>query len=309
MKTYLGIEIGGTKLQIVVGNENAQITKRFQFSVDQSAGAEGIRHHIAETLKDLKGIALNGIGVGFGGPINRITGKVWTSYHIEGWSDFSLRDWLKDLSGVNVAIDNDANVAALGESCYGAGKDYNIVFYVTLGSGVGGGLCIENKIYHGALPGETEMGHIRLDKSGRTVQSSCSGWAVDQKIREFVKKNSRSKLAQLTKGMKNAEAKVLTEAIGLKDPDATNILNETVDDLALGLSHAVHLLHPATIVIGGGLSLIGEPLRYLAQQKLTPYIMDAFQPGPVIQLSILKADAVPIGALRLAMQNFELLRT
>jgi glucokinase len=301
-KTYLGIEIGGSKLQLVLGDENARILKRFRFVVDRIAGGEKIRQHISETLHHLKSRKLSAIGVGYGGPIDRITGKVLVSYQIEGWSGFPLKEWLGDLTGVSTVVENDANTAALGEALHGAGKEYNNVFYITLGSGVGSGIVLNKEIYHGALPGEAEMGHIRLDKTGRTIESSCSGWAVDKKIREAVSIYPDGQLAKLAKQCEGAEAKSLGEAISLNDKQAIKILDETCDDLAFGISHAVHLLHPETIILGGGLSFLGEPLRKLVEQKLSKYLMDVFQPGPPIRLSSLKEDAVPVGALLLAIR-------
>ncbi len=124
------------------------------------------------------------LACGMAQEIDRVTGKVLVSYQIEGWSGFPLKEWLGDLTGVPTVVDNDANVAALGEALHGAGKNYDNVFYVTLGSGVGSGIVFDKNIYHGAFPGEAEMGHIRLDKTGRTIESACSGWAVDKKIRD-----------------------------------------------------------------------------------------------------------------------------
>ena len=302
-KTYLGIEIGGSKLQLVLGDENALILKRFRFSVDRDAGAEKIRQHIAETLKSMDAGKLSAIGVGYGGPIDRVAGKVLVSYHIKGWSGFPLKEWLGDLTGVPVVVDNDANVAAFGEALHGGGKNYSNVFYITLGSGLGSGIVLNKKLYHGAFPGEAEMGHVRLDKTGRIVESSCSGWAVDKKIRDAIAVYPNSQLAKLVGAGKWAEAKYLAEALRLDDPQAIKILEETCDDLAFGISHAVQLIHPETIILGGGLSLVGEPLRKLVEQRLTGYVMDVFQPGPPIQLSLLKEDAVPVGALLLAMQH------
>src|SRR4051812_28615027 len=96
---YIGIEIGGSKLQIVLADEHVQVIERFKFVVDPKAGAEGIRKYIADTLIKLKSVKLEAIGVGFGGPVNRISGNIWTSYHISGWSDFNIVDWLQQLSG------------------------------------------------------------------------------------------------------------------------------------------------------------------------------------------------------------------
>lgn len=303
MKSFAGIEIGGTKLQIVIGDEQANIQQRFRFAVDQQAGADGIRQHIAKTFADLDADTIRGIGIGFGGPVDHKTGKIFTSYHIEGWTDFPITHWLQEITGVLVSVDNDANVAALGEALFGAGRNYENVYYVTLGSGLGAGHIVDRKVYHGASPGEMEMGHIRLDKSGRTVQSSCSGWGVDEKIRKFVIENPKSLLASLVKNENGGESRFLMMAVEKGDPSAARILESTMDDFAFGLSHAVHLLHPQTVIMGGGLSLLGEPLRKMTEEKLSKYLMDAFQPGPDIQLARLKEDAVPVGALALAIEN------
>jgi glucokinase len=304
MKKYLGIEIGGTKLQVVSGNEDARIDHRFSYSVDRLAGAEGIRRHITEALNYWKDEQVHGIGVGFGGPVNRHNGTIWKSYHISGWSGFPLADWLTELSHVQVTIENDANTAAIGEALYGAGKNENIVFYITLGSGVGGGLVVDKKLYHGGLPGEAEFGHIRLDKTGRIVQSSCAGWAVNEKIKKVAIDFPHSEIALLAKNVSGVEAKILLKALQHDDAHAKQIFEETMDDLAFGISHVVHLFHPDVVILGGGLSHIGEPLREAVSERLINYLMDAFQPGPAIRISTLKEDAVPVGALALARQMF-----
>ncbi len=302
MPYYLGIEIGGTKLQLALADEELNIIKRFRFKVEQEAGAKGICTLIENSLSEIKE-DITSIGVGFGGPIDRSTGNIFTSYHISGWSDFSLKAWLEKLSGVEVIVDNDANVAALGEALHGAGENYETVFYVTLGSGVGSGLVQYGKIYHGAVPGESEFGHIRLDRSGKTLQSSCSGWAVDEKIRKASLASPRSQLALLTKGLKQNEATILGKALEAGDTIAQDIFDSTMDDLAFALSHAIHLFHPDIVVLGGGLSLLGEILRSAAETKVKNYLMDAFRPDLNIQLAALKEDAVTIGAISMAMRK------
>ena len=305
MRTFLGIEIGGTKLQLVLGNEEAKILERFRFTVNPEQGAKGIKKQIREGLDKIRLHTMSAIGIGFGGPVDHQSGRILTSYQVPGWGDFVLQDWLEKLTRIPVWLDNDANVACLGESLYGAGVKSVQVFYVTLGSGVGAGLVINKKIYHGAKNSEAEFGHIRLDKGGRTVESSCSGWAVDQKIRKYVELNPDSVLSQLTKDLSRGEARVLKPALDRQDQATIRIVEETTDDLAFALSHVVHLLNPETIILGGGLSLIGEPLRQRVEQKLPGYVMDVLRPGPSIQLSTLKEDAVPVGALALAIHKIE----
>jgi glucokinase len=312
MKRFLGIEIGGTKLQIVVGDELARILERFRFSVSASEGGNGIRLQIEKTiLAILQKTKLSAMGVGFGGPVDRHNGKIACSHQVEGWSDFPIRDWLNSLTNIPVFVDNDANVAALGEAIHGAGKIFNPVFYVTLGSGVGGGLVVDGRIYHGAKPGESEIGHIRLDKSGRIVESSCSGWAVDKKIREAICRSENSEnarqeksvLGKLVGNQSNGESKFLKPALEQNDFLARRILDETANDLAFALSHVTHLSHPEVIILGGGLSLVGEALRVAVENDLPKFLMNAFAPGPKISLAKLGEDSVPVGALELAIRS------
>jgi glucokinase len=269
--------------------------------VDPGRGAAGIRQQIEGALPELlRGRRILRAGVGFGGPVDWKTGKICRSHQIEGWSEFDLGGWLQHLAGAPVVVDNDANVAALGEAMREAGVGANPVFYVTLGSGVGGGLVVDGKIYHGAKPGEAEIGHVRLDRHGTIVEARCSGWAVDARIRELKLKEPGGLLARLTGQTVGGEAKHLAAAWQQGDAAASRLLRETAEDLAFGLSHVVHLFHPEIIIVGGGLSGVGEPLRALIEAALRPFTMEAFAPGPRIALAALGEDAVPVGALELA---------
>jgi glucokinase len=299
---YLGIEIGGTKLQVFFGDPTAHVLERHRFTVEPSKGGAGLRAQLERIIPPLAQRAqLAAVGVGFGGPVDWETGRICCSHQIEGWSEFPLAAWLSSLAHAPVFVDNDANLGALGEASHGAGAGFSPVFYVTLGSGVGGGLVVDGKIYHGATPGESEIGHIRLDRSGTLLESRCSGWAIDAKIRAAAAQNPDSTLAHCVGTATAHEAKFLSAALSRNDPWAAAILEETVQDLAFGLSHVVHLFHPEIIVLGGGLSLVGEPLRAAVERLAPAFIMQAFSPGPRIALAQLSEDAVPVGALCLAL--------
>jgi glucokinase len=298
---FLAIEIGGTKLQLFVGDATGKIVTRRKLKVERSRGAAGIREQVERELPAL--LARDRVAaaaVGFGGPVDWRTGRIAKSHQIEGWSDFDLRGWLESLINVRVTVENDANTAALGEALRGAGIDFSPVFYVTLGSGVGGGLIVDRKVYHGAAPGEAEIGHLRLDRRGTILESRCSGWAVDSRIRELAQRKPASALGRKLTESPGGEARLLTAAVTEGDPDAVRILRETAKDLAFGLSHVVHLCHPEVVVLGGGLSGVGEPLRRAVEEALPPFIMKVFRPGPRIALAALGEDAVPVGALELA---------
>lgn len=298
---YLAIEIGGTKLQLALGDQSATVLEKRKLAVDSALGAAGIRRQIETGLTELLcGRKPDGVGVGFGGPVDWRTGRIACSHQIAGWSDFDLGGWLAGLTGAPVRVDNDANVAALGEATHGAGRERNPVFYVTLGSGVGGGLVLDGRIYHGDLPGEAEIGHVRLDRSGTTMESRCSGWAVDARIRALKTQSPDSALARLCAATPGGEARHLPTALAQGDRAAQALLAELTGDLAFGLSHVVHLFHPQIIVLGGGLSSVGEPLRAGVAARLRDFIMEVFRPGPEIALARLGEDAVPVGALHLA---------
>lgn len=297
----VGIEIGGTKLQVVAGNASGSVVERHRFTVNPARGGAGIRSQIASTLPALlqrwHPVA---VGVGFGGPVDWQTGRICCSHQVTGWSEFDLGEWLRERTDLPVAIENDANAGALGEARHGSGRGSNPVFYITLGSGIGGGLVVDGRIYHGAKPGEAEIGHIRLDRSGTLLEKRCSGWAVDQRIRDAIAQEPGTPLGQLCVGSPGSEARHLTAALAAHDALATRLLGETVDDLAFGLSHVVNLFHPEIILLGGGLSLLGEPLRSRVEGRLPRYVMDSFQPGPRVALAGLCEDSVPVGALELA---------
>jgi glucokinase len=307
---FVAIEIGGTKLQLCAGTGDGQILDRRRFLVDRARGAEGIREQIAQAVPEL--VAQwrpAAIGVGYGGPIDWRTGRIWRSYHISGWSDFPFGDWLHGQTGLPVFVENDSNLATLGEAISGAGKDMNPVFYTNMGSGVGGGLVVDGRIYHGAPPGEMEFGHLRLHGPERILEDDCAGWSLDRTIQAAVKQAPDSKLAQLVAADPGCEARHLAPALEAGDPLAQSLLATQAGHLANALGVVVQLLHPEVIVIGGGVSLLGEPLRAAVAERLPTFIMDVFHPGPQVRLAGLREDSVPVGALIMAADRFHTVQT
>ncbi len=309
----LGIEIGGTKVQIFAADGSGQVQQRFRYEVDNKKGANGILDLITQTLRQLHQPAM-AVGVGFGGPVNSDTGRISNSYQIEGWAGLNLMNWFTEQTQAQtIRIENDANVAALGEALHGAGRGYRHVFYVTIGSGIGGGMVVDGQIYHGAMPGEAELGHLWLvppgestpgeSTPGQTLEETCSGWAMDRQIRDLLPQlPSDSPLRQMVEAATNegrvgGEARYLHPAYEQGDTVARMLIEQVGSVLALGLSHATHLFHPQVIVLGGGLSLIGEPFRVAVKNALERFVMKAFRPAPLVFLAQLREEAVPIGAL------------
>ena len=301
----LGIEIGGTKLQVVQGDREGRIVVRYRYEVIPEKGAKGILSQIEEAFSFLTLKEIQGVGIGFGGPVDPEKGQVVCSHQIQGWDGFDLCAWVTERTHVPAGIENDANAAALAEAIVGAGQNANPVFYITLGSGIGGGLVCNRKIYRGMPPGEAEVGHIRLNKEGKTLESACSGWAVDRRVAACSKSHPDSSLGVLTRQSPERPARHLAAALREKDPTALGIRDEIVSDLAFGLSHVSHLFHPQIIVIGGGLSKLGPLLLEPLRDALPEWLMKAHRPGPELVFSTLGEDAVPSGALLIAAQQLK----
>lgn len=290
---------------MAVVDSSGAIGENIRCTITSAKGALGIQNQIAEAIEKLQFFNdITAIGVGFGGPVNWKTGSVQVSHQVQGWDDFNLAMWLEQLTQKPVVIENDANVAALAESVYGGGKGYERVFYVTIGSGIGGGMVADGDIYHGRTPGEVEVGHLLLNKKGITLESECSGWAVNKKIRTYIRKNPASLMAQLAATISGPEATLLKPAIESKDEAARKIAEDIADNLSFALSHAVHLFHPDIIIIGGGLSLLKEHLLIPVKEKLPSYIMKAFLPIPKVCIAALGENVVPLGAAELAKKHW-----
>jgi glucokinase len=304
---FIGIEIGGSKLQLVAGGLNCRVTHRVRKTVERGADGPRICSQLEDGLAELRErvhARVNSIGVGFGGPVDRQAGRIVRSHQVAGWENFPLRDWLSERAGrVPAIVENDANAAGLAEAAAGAGAGFETVFYCNFGSGVGGALVTERgaAIYHGAPPGEMEFGHLRLNREGVTLESKCSGWAVDERIRaECARAPRDSTLGRLVAMDPGGESRHLAAAIGASDAVAERVLNDVAADIGFALSHVVHLAHPDVIVLGGGLALVGEPFRAAVAEALRPLVMEAFLPPPWVALAALGEDAVPVGALHLA---------
>jgi glucokinase len=310
MSSYLGIEVGGTKLQIVAGDGAGTIHERRRFSVDRAAGAPGIQAQIKQGVCELQKLhSLMGIGVGFGGPVLHREGRIARSHQIEGWSRFPFAEWLQGCTHVPVSVENDSNLATWAEARLGAGVGARAVFYFNLGSGVGGGMAIDGRIFHGSPPGEAEFGHLKLDRTGTIVEERCSGWAIDRRLRATAEANPESALAKMLGGRVGGEAFHLRAALEAGDAGARSILDELAGDLGFALSHVVHLINPEVVLLGGGLSALGEPLRAAIAASLPAHLMDVFKPGPDVRLAKLGEDAVPVGALLLAREHHLMSRT
>lgn len=207
---YLGIEIGGTKLQLGVGAGDGKLVALERRNVDIARGAEGIRAQIAAVGRELIAAhSVRGVGYGFGGPLDLATGRTIKSHQVAGWDDFPLAEWTQTVLGVPVVLNNDCDAAALAEARFGAGAGKKIVFYVTVGTGVGGGLVIDGRIFRGSRGVAAEIGHlrpgVRCEDPAATVEADVAGPGIVAAVRRFVEifgvhlRDPRGALPRITK--------------------------------------------------------------------------------------------------------------
>lgn len=290
---FLGIEIGGTKLQLGVGPGDGTLAGLWRGAVQLADGAEGIRKQIVVALPELlerSGVQrseLSGVGIGFGGPVDDATRTVIKSHQIPGWIDFPLADWISELLELPAVLGNDADVAGLAEAWFGAGKGLSPIFYITIGSGIGGGLIVDGEIYRGCGRGAAEIGHLRttvqLEKSGLrkiTLEEIASGWAIEKWAREeMARSNGKGELLRRVSGdLQRLTAWHVGEAAREGDAVAWYILYHAWGCLAEAICHVIALSCPRRIVIGGGVSFMGEqvlfePLRkFVAERVFKPFL-------------------------------------
>ena len=249
----LGIEIGGTKLQLGVGlGDGKFVVPPEPILVDRMAGAEGIRREIAKRASMLIQLhKVTRIGIGFGGPIDAARGRTITSHQIAGWQDFPLVEWCRDVLRLPCALGNDADLAALAEAKFGVGRGCDPVFYVTVGTGIGGGFVRGGKLYSGFGPAAAEIGHLRPGLEcvnvDDTVESLASGLALER---------AAATLADdpIFAGHDRLTAQELATAASQGHEKSQAILQRAFDALGWSIAQVVTLLAPQVVVVGGGVA-------------------------------------------------------
>lgn len=308
---FLGIEIGGTKLQLGVGvaaNENLTVLERA--AVCPKNGAEGIRKQIQQIAAPL--IAKHGVravGIGFGGPVDMAAGRIVKSHHVAGWDGFSIVDWCRQTFGLPACLGNDSDMAGLGEARFGAGRGSRVVFYTNVGSGIGGALCIGGRVYVGGAGIASELGHLRLGPEAETpqgiVELAASGWAIgaaarnDAGLSADMQRQHHCSADQVTSKMVAEAAKAGNEA-------AKAVFGRAVRAYGWAIAQMITLLSPEVVVVGGGVPLAGEavffaPLRQEVDRYVFPPLKGTYRIAP----AELGEEVVVHGALALARAQAE----
>ena len=271
MTSLLALDFGGTKLAAAIAHAGLREWVGYERALspaDANANTdlEIMRSLIYSLLQKAKPSA---IGVSFGGPVDATTGKVRLSHHVPGWENLPLRDLLAEEFGVPVSVDNDANVAALGEHRFGAGQGYNSLFYITISTGVGGGWILNGKPWRGAEGMAGEIGHIVVDPNGPVclcgkrgcVERLASGPYMAQDATEELQREG--KRGAVLRGLVGSNldlitGKVVSEAAASGDDLAIELLYRSGRSLGVGIGNVANLINPQRFVLGGSVTKAGE---------------------------------------------------
>ncbi len=279
----LAIDIGGTKLSMALFEDGRMILRQTHATQRDGGRVWMIQQILSIANQWRKDYNFDCCGVGFGGPVDYGLQRVTASTHVAGWQNFPLASSLRSELQVPTAIDNDANVGALGEAIYGAGAGFDPLFYVTLSTGIGGGFVVGGKVFRGADSFAGEIGHITVRPDGPRCFCGADG-CLERMCSGIWLENDHGRPARDL----------------LTDP---GFVQRYVVDLAMGLKSAILLLNPARIVIGGGISNAGDALFAPLRKELRRQITSWSQARIDVVPSALGDDSVLYGALALAQSS------
>lgn len=317
MSDVIAVDLGGTNIRAARVNADGKILVRDKVPTQAGdGGMTAVVQRIANLVSKLKGPETRAIGVGTPGVPDPETGMMrLPAVNIPGSDNFALSSELKRLAGLPVIADNDGNLAALGEAWKGAGVGEPVVLIFTLGTGIGGGLVIDGKVYHGHHNLGTEFGHVSIDYNGRPcgcrgkgcVERYASASALGRDAREALATSPDAKDSLLLKlcggDASKAEARLVCEAAAQGDPLATRLLDQCCVWLATGMGAMINAFNPSCVIVGGGMALAGE----LVLSRLRRNLDDGCAFGPIwkdakLRQAILGDDAGLLGAARKALQ-------
>ena len=313
MKYGFGIDLGGTTVKIAYFDEQGTMLEKWEIPTVTADGGKQILPDIAASIHqfmdahNIADTAVLGLGIGVPGPVNS-KGVVNKCINL-GWGVFNIAEELSALTGFPVKAGNDANVATLGEFWKGGGQGCNNVVFVTLGTGVGGGIVIEGNLLHGAHGSGAEIGHMVLRRDETVpcncgkrgcVEQYCSATGIVRLAKQHM---AASQLESPLRGLESLACKDIFDAAKENDALALEILDEVYDCMGEFLGTLCSVVDPEVVVIGGGVSKAGDMLLKGVEPYFHKYVFHAASQVK-FALASLGNDAGAYGAFKLALDAF-----
>lgn len=291
-KIWVGIDVGGTKTAVVLSSQLPEVLARVEFATRPAKGPQHTINQIRKAIPDLLtqlGMdrnAIERVGVSCGGPLDRVQGIIQTPPNLATWVNVPIKSILESEFKVECLVENDANAGAVAEHRFGAGKGFDHMVFLTMGTGLGAGIIAGGKLYRGATDMAGEIGHVRLTRTGpvgHNKPGSAEGWAsgggvmqlAARSVAEAQKKGEKTLLAEHIRTGKPLTAREVGAAARKGDAVALEILRTTGERLGEVLAILVDVLNPSRVVIGGLAMRLGDLLldparRAMAREALEP---------------------------------------
>ncbi len=308
----IGIDFGGTAVKAGLVDATGKVLDRVQAATVEVSPRAAWLDFAAQCLRRFGAgrRRLAGIGVGVPGFVDFARGYIYDLTNVPGWTHVSLAGLIEKRLGVRAFVDNDVNAMALGECAHGAGRRYRQAVFATLGTGVGGAVLIEGRLYRGAYSMAGEIGHMSINRHGRQAPEGRGGLETYVGNKRLVaaaaralQAGRRSLLRELVKNdLKGLTPKTIALAARRGDPLAREIFDNMADCLATTFAAVTYLLQPEVIIVGGGVAQSGkvlfDPLRRHLRERLHPFFAERMRVIP----ALLGEDAGIIGSATLAFQ-------
>lgn len=319
MSSYaVGIDLGGTNLKAALVHREDGIIEFSQRPTNAEEGPHAVVDRIARLAKHKMEEAPSpvvGVGIGSPGAINWNRTTVSRPPNLPGWDSIDLNATLETYLGdVPIIVENDANVAGLGSAFHGAGRSFDSFIMITLGTGVGGAIIYQNKIFRGSTGGAGEIGHMTIDYDGPFANSGVAG-AIEAFLgQEFLSDHARDRLVNypdsrirdlVDDDLDEIDPRILYEAAKDGDEAAERILAWAGHKLGCVLGSAVNLLDIRTVIVGGGVSAAGDYILEPAREALPDFVVPGLRDDLQIQQEVLGNEVSLLGAARLAFQGRE----
>ncbi|SDN07802.1 ROK family glucokinase [Sediminibacillus halophilus] len=315
-KYAVGVDIGGTTVKLAIIKETGDIVEKWEIETNlENSGSsipEDIWSSVAQKLETigLQSSDLIGIGAGAPGFVDTDSGTVAVAVNI-GWKDFALADKLENLSGLPAVVDNDANIAALGENWLGAGNQAENLVAVTIGTGVGGGIIANGQVINGVNGTAGEIGHITVETDGAPcncgrngcLETVASATGIARQAEQYINSAQETILKTVYKENGKVTAKDVFDSAAAGDKVSEAIIDRVTDVLGLAIANAATVVNPSKIVIGGGVSKAGEQLLIPLRKAFDKYALPRISEGVEFVTAKLGNDAGVIGAVYLIVQG------
>jgi len=288
-RPVIAVDLGGSKIAVGIISPRYQILARDRHPTLANEGVDSVINRVASVVKQItssSGLALSqvgGIGIAAAGAIDSHEGIITLSPNLPGWHDVPLGDIISEELNVRTWLINDANAEALGEHHFGIGRGIDNLVYLAVGTGIGGAIIIDGKLYSGVCGSAGEIGHMTIDSDGPRCECGnigcfemlVSGKAMVREAIERIGRGERSSLSETVAGrIANITAREIALAAGKGDSLATEVINNAATYLGIGLVNLVNIFNPEMIIVGGGVASIGdrllEPARQVVRERAFP---------------------------------------